>query len=451
MDLQALKKYYSEHLPVDDIFKFVQGALLDSRLRELALIRQIPVKHSKQPDEGQGTAKKPAETQEIFSRPHVCDTAANLRALFCGANGVDNYLPPVRMEIGAVYTTRPMKGQLTNATPDNKELIFDIDLTDYDPIRTCCQGKEICNVCWQYMIVAARIVRHVMEGAFAFEHILPVFSGRRGIHLWVCDAAARLMTDGERRTVVAMMDLKQKKGALVRGATDYAEDLKQQGPRGYGRQFIIKQCLTAFEANVGKGLGFMLCEEDMQALPCPMTPPVETNPEDTESDTETEEDDGAWDKRQGRLLGIVIKAARDLFGLEVGALTSINGRTVQQFQEQSLAQSVANVRFTRLKELIGDPNLKRLALHFFAPQLDANVTASKKHLLKAPFLVHPGTGHVCVPIPDLETFRPEISVSLDDLVGAGEARPGTIRQFKEARGMFSRFVGTLPPADVKSE
>ena len=53
---------------------------------------------------------------------------------------------PHKIDIGAVYNARPTEHKkLNNFSPQERELVFDIDLTDYDEVRTCCSGARICN------------------------------------------------------------------------------------------------------------------------------------------------------------------------------------------------------------------------------------------------------------------------------------------------------------------
>ena len=66
---------------------------------------------------------------------------------------------PVKIDVGAVFNARPSDHKkVANFQPQEKELVFDIDMTDYDDIRTCCEGASICNKCWPFMTVALKIL-----------------------------------------------------------------------------------------------------------------------------------------------------------------------------------------------------------------------------------------------------------------------------------------------------
>ena len=120
-------------------------------------------------------------------------------------------LMPSRFEIGPVYTTNPRDRKTLRNTsafkPLAKELCFDIDLTDYDDIRTCCDKANICNLCWQFITMAIKVVDVALREDFGFKHIMWVYSGRRGAHAWVCDKKVRAMDDSKRRAIAGYLEL----------------------------------------------------------------------------------------------------------------------------------------------------------------------------------------------------------------------------------------------------
>lgn len=110
-------------------------------------------------------------------------------------------------------------------------------MTDYDEIRTCCQGKGICVRCWKFISSAVKILDRTLRGGdsvfcgrvhpsyiktddclhsdllgiaaedFGFKHLLWVYSGRRGIHCWISDVAALRLTDEQRKGIVGFLEV----------------------------------------------------------------------------------------------------------------------------------------------------------------------------------------------------------------------------------------------------
>lgn len=72
-----------------------------------------------------------------------------------------------------------------------------------------------------------------------------------------------------------------------------------------------------------------------------------------------------------------------------------------------------------------------IVLEYTYPRLDAEVSKKTIHLLKSPFVVHPGTGRVCVPIDTnhLEEFNPEEVPIVTQLLAEidGWEKPGVVK------------------------
>lgn len=55
--------------------------------------------------------------------------------------------------------------------------------------------------------MAMLVMNDILQEDFDFQSILWVFSGRRGIHAWVCDEAAREMNNEMRSAVVSYCNI----------------------------------------------------------------------------------------------------------------------------------------------------------------------------------------------------------------------------------------------------
>ncbi|MHA1355870.1 MAG: DNA primase catalytic subunit PriS [Candidatus Heimdallarchaeota archaeon] len=118
--------------------------------------------------------------------------------------------PVMRSYVGAVYETPPSKqNSIQKIKWLSREFCFDLDLNDYDLVRTCgCQGKEeYCKICWSLVQESVSFLDKTLREDFGFNDIVWVFSGRRGFHAWVRDARAGTLTQEQRNSMVRYLSL----------------------------------------------------------------------------------------------------------------------------------------------------------------------------------------------------------------------------------------------------
>lgn len=97
-------------------------------------------------------------------------------------------------------------------------------MTDYDDIRTCCKEAEICLKCWDFMTISIQIVHRALKEDFGFKNILWVYSGRRGVHCWVCDPIARSLTTEARKGIINYLELLKGGNSVSKKVNLYGRD-----------------------------------------------------------------------------------------------------------------------------------------------------------------------------------------------------------------------------------
>ncbi|KKA26171.1 hypothetical protein TD95_003598 [Thielaviopsis punctulata] len=273
---------------------------------------------------------------------------------------------PTRFEIGPIYSTDPRdRKSLPNPAafkPIAKELCFDIDLTDYDEIRTCCDKANICQKCWAFMTMSVKVLDVALREDFGFKHIMWVYSGRRGIHCWVCDKSARTLNDQQRRAIASYFD-------VVRGGAQTSKKVNLKRPLHPHLSRSLDLLKTHFQ-------------EDVLEAQDPLADP----------------------ERQKYMLGLI--PDKTLQESLAQKWESSGGSSLDKWAAiDAVAKRGAGKNFdTRaLRDAKQD-----IVLEYTYPRLDIEVSKKLNHLLKSPFVVHPGTGRVCVPVDTsrLDEFQP---------------------------------------------
>lgn len=263
---------------------------------------------------------------------------------------------PSRFEIGPVYSTNPRDRKTLRGgqmKPVSKELVFDIDMTDYDDIRTCCQKANICAKCWAFVTMAIKVIDAALRDDFGFEHILWVYSGRRGAHAWVCDPRARNLSDDRRRAIAGYLE-------ILRGGSQSGKRVNLKRPLHPHLTRSLDILKNHFAQTTLKDQDTFASSEQADRL-------LALLPDKNLNDALKRK----WDSSPDRPS---ISKWADIDSLaKTGKSSTLNTTTLRDAKQD-------------------------IVLEYTYPRLDAEVSKKMIHLLKSPFVIHPGTGRICVPI-----------------------------------------------------
>lgn len=276
---------------------------------------------------------------------------------------------PVKIDIGGVYNHIPKDSKNWmhgNLQVEERELVFDIDMTDYDDVRNCCSGSAMCLKCWPLMVFAIKVMDRALEEDFGFQNRMWVYSGRRGVHCWITDDTARKLTSTARASIA-----------------DYFTVVK-------GGENTVKKVMLSYNMHPSLRRAARIIQAKFEDYAC--------NKQDFLGD----------DAKMTKVLALVPSDCREEFGDAMRKCRTSSERW------KALQNSIS--KYPNKKKL--SPNLvEEIMFQYCYPRLDIEVTKGLNHLLKSPFCVHPKTGKVCVPIDldTLDTFDPFKVPTLSEL------------------------------------
>lgn len=322
--------YYKNHFPWDHLVAFLTRHGDELCKREFAI-------------EG-----------DYYKRYVVAKDAAELKQLVSEFKGVTSF------HVGPVYSGRVVRNsEKQQSWPVRRELVFDIDLTDYDflDLKTAEGDIDIkaCDESWPICATAVFVLQWLLKDAFGFKEFMVVYSGRRGVHLYVCDDKAMNLTNEERSAIVDFLKYDESQDKM-RATAQLAGMMKTQR--------LNEAVHFAFDE-------FLVREMKLFDDPGARVAFVER-------------------------LGLSDEHLPAISNLAEAVLDLPDGEAMWEFVKAKVASLSQQWMRDRLDAMV---------LAYVWPRIDANVSRQLNHLLKAPFVAHPKCKRVAVAVDAVDYFR----------------------------------------------
>lgn len=347
--------------------------------------------------------------------------------------------PPLRIEIGSrgfepASMMKLIESQLSNRGDidpylmHTKELVFDVDITEWQDIRVCscvqpiqteicrycgcatdadseqaailgvCEcakiEQKLCSRCWCNAKASMLIMHFILTQRFGFREILFVFSGSKGYHCWVFDDKAKYMSEVQRSAIVNyfLPWLNSRRIELKNevGFDDLEEDLLE----------------GIFQDTVLAGEAFSLKHEKTNLhLDALLELPTQCSD------------------------------AQEMFATMLDSAI-VEKWTAFQTWEHLKAFIHCNLPSYRAKTYI-----KRIMYSYMFPRIDIPITKQIKHLIKLPYSLHPSTKLISIPILPYEflSFDPSDCPNVTDSAAIEQSMQETESEVDFMRNALSNI------------
>jgi len=275
--------------------------------------------------------------------------------------------------------------------------------------------------------MAIKVVDAALREDFGFKHLLWVYSGRRGAHCWVSDKRAREMDDQKRKAVTGYLE-------LIRGGDKGGKKVNLKRPLHPHIEYVPPPSTANSTNATRRSLNLLNPFFATQIL--------------------LEQDPFANPEQSARLLSLIPDKTLTA-ALQKKWDSQPSRPSSQKWSDIDSLASAGHLSTLSPKQLV---DVKQdIRLEYTYPRLDAEVSKKLNHLLKSPFVIHPATGRVCVPIDvrRVEEFDPLGVPTVGELLaeidawkgeeGEGDAKmqdwqKTSLRPYVE---YFRRFVDAL--------
>lgn len=177
--------YYKHHFPYDEVFRFATIHQRDPETREFAV----------------------TTAGDVWRRYQSAGNGQQLKKLLAKAGA------GATLHLGPFYSEASHRARVPGVVAVGKQLCFDLDLQDISFLDVPRDDQAQNDRYVRCLFAQVHVLQAILTECFGFEHFLPVYSGRRGIHLWVLDLRATLLPDAARKAICAMITPPNNKNA----------------------------------------------------------------------------------------------------------------------------------------------------------------------------------------------------------------------------------------------